>query len=641
MRASIVHLSDIHFGPATNEVGQKLEKLADAICTTDPTCSSYAIVLAGDIANTADQAEYACAKTFIESLGRAMAKRQPESHIDYVSVPGNHDCSLPELETVLRRVLCDAIQPTLQSPKPDASILKALLQPQDAYFSFSSSLCGVPKTEAEKICARRTINVNGKKVLFNLFNTAICSQRAESQDLAVPMELIRETLEQTVDCDISISVCHHPQYWLQADVGVAFRDYLERISDIVLTGHQHHPHSFEKQSHDGQSLLYAEGAVLQEPGKFQTSGFSIIVLNLDELKSQIVTYRWSNGFYQIVNRGGWSQCGHARSNSAVPVPSSEFLAKLSDSGIGLTHTSKGLIPLDAVFEYPDANLSSFADPGTNKTIRGTSLLQHLTQVQKAFICGFAFTGKTSLLKTVTKEWLRTRTIYPLLVSGESLTASDQTSFDRLLDDHCIETYGDGSITKYRQLLRSQKALLIDDWDSSSLDSSAREKLLHLADKYFGKIILCTQGAAYVQHLTQTVRTDGAKWDFEILTLKPMSYVGRGNLIEKWLALDTPSDNAEFTRKVEEIERLVGTVIGKNTLPSLPFIVLAILQAVQRNQDVLPENGSFGYLYEVLITTALSNSLDVKAQVDKKYTFLSRLAYYFFEHSIERCWVFLV
>ena len=97
---------------------------------------------------------------------------------------------------------------------------------------------------------------------------------------------------------------------------------------------------------------------------------------------------------------------------------------------------------------------------------------------------------------------------------------------------------------------------------------------------------------------------------------------------------TPRTAPEFSRRVEETERVVDTVIGKNTLPSLPFIVLAILSAIQRNRDAVPHTGSFGYLYEVLITNALNTSLRQKPQLDRKYQFLSLLAFLLFKDSVD-------
>ena len=138
----------------------------------------------------------------------------------------------------------------------------------------------------------------------------------------------------------------------------------------------------------------------------------------------------------------------------------------------------------------------------------------------------------------------------------------------------------------------------------------------------------------MHHVLARLKGTEAILEFDLVSLKDMSYVARGQLIDKWLSLEVPRESKDFSRKVEETERLVKTVIGKNTLPSLPFIVLSILQASQRRADILPENGSFGYLYEVLITAALNSTRGEKPQLDKKYTFLSLLAFRLFESSLD-------
>ena len=151
---------------------------------------------------------------------------------------------------------------------------------------------------------------------------------------------------------------------------------------------------------------------------------------------------------------------------------------------------------------------------------------------------------------------------------------------------------------------------------------------------FGKVILIVEGFSYIQTLLARLKGTESILEFDLVILKEMSHVARGDLIDKWMSLEVSKDNKDFSRRVEETERLIASVIGKNTLPSIPLIVLSLLQASDRNQDVLPENGAFGYLYEVLITTALNSTQGEKPQLDKKYTFLSLLAFRLFESSSE-------
>src|SRR5205823_5834721 len=98
----------------------------------------------------------------------------------------------------------------------------------------------------------------------------------------------------------------------------------------------------------------------------------------------------------------------------------------------------------------------------------------------------------------------------------------------------------------------------------------------------------------------------------------------------WIKLDTHPESSDFSHKVKDIDRIIKTMMGRHTLPSLPFIVLSILTAIQHSQELVPENGSFGFLYEVLITTALKATHSDNAQIEKKYTFLALLSFHLFE-----------
>ena len=89
---------------------------------------------------------------------------------------------------------------------------------------------------------------------------------------------------------------------------------------------------------------------------------------------------------------------------------------------------------------------------------------------------------------------------------------------------------------------------------------------------------------------------------------------------------------EMNREIELKERMIRSMLDKNTLPSRPFFVLCLLQADQQEKAEAAEAGSFGYLYEVLVTSALSVSAG-KPQLDKKYNFLALLAYRMFADGV--------
>jgi hypothetical protein len=636
MLTAIVHLSDIHIKAQSDAISSRLAPLAAAVCSTDPTCVDYTFVLSGDIAAHGIQTEYDAATALLAELRSAIATHSPNASLRCFSVPGNHDCFLPETELTLRDALIKAIEPTLQTLNPDPSTLSELLARQQSYFDFSQTLFAPALTATQKLCCSHFVTVGGKRLQFNLYNTALLSRQKERQgELLVPIELLRSLIQRDEGCELAISVFHHTYVWLHADAAVAFRSHIERTTDIALTGHQHVDHAYTKELLSGERILYSEGDVLQDQDNPSLSGFRIILVDLTAQRWRIVTYSWKDNRYACQSDTEWVQLGRTANGLGVPAPTLEFLDRLSNNGLGLVHRSKGPLPLDSVFVYPDATARKLSAPEHQRNVSGSDLLNYLTQREKILIQGAALSGKTALAKTLAKDWLRSRSTYPLLMSGADFRRSDESFFDRAINAEVVRAYGSSSIEAYRQLPPAVKVVIVDDWDACVLAQRERDAVLSRLAAHFGKVVLVVGGLSYIEHLFARLEGKELILEFDLVSLAEMSHVARGQLIDKWLALEIPRESKEFSRTVEETERLIQSVIGRNTLPSLPFIVLSLLQATQRHGDVLPENGAFGYLYEVIITTALNSAKgDNRPQLDKKYEVLPILAFQMFTSGVE-------
>jgi hypothetical protein len=636
MPVALVHLSDIHLGIHSNSIRSKLSALAAAVCSTDPMCDEYIFILSGDVASTGVAAEYKVAAEVLGELRCHITSHNRKATVRFYPVPGNHDCFLPESDSNLRDALINAIAPSLPTLKPDPAILAELLRRQDAYWQFCETFLGADKAATARLFSSHSVPVGPGHFQLNLYNTAFLSKRHEEQgELLVPIELVRSLSAVDPTCALSISVFHHPYVWLHADIAVAFRSHIEQTSDVVLTGHLHVDYAYSQEPVTGGRILYSEGDVLQEPDNPKHSGFRIILLNLQDALRRVVLYGWVENRYSMKHDTGWAELSRSAVRLDLPRPTAEFLSYLSNNGIGLVHRSKGPLPLDSVFVYPDATTRKLSEPEHERTISGTDLLGYLLQHQRVLIQGSALSGKTSLAKTITKDWLCSQALYPLLLSGADLTRPGEPAFEHWIRSQTSRAYGPGQVEVYRQLPPTSKAAIIDDWDASELSVRERETVLSRLTAHFGKVILIVGGLSYIDHLLAKIEGRDLLVDFELLILGEMSHVARGKLIDRWLGLEIARESKEFSRRVEETERLIQSVIGRNTLPSLPFIVLSLLQASQRSGDVLPENGAFGYLYEVLITAALNiTEGGNKPQLDKKYEILPLFAFRLFSSAAE-------
>jgi hypothetical protein len=81
-------------------------------------------------------------------------------------------------------------------------------------------------------------------------------------------------------------------------------------------------------------------------------------------------------------------------------------------------------------------------------------------------------------------------------------------------------------------------------------------------------------------------------EFDHATVEQFRHALRGRIIDRWVTLgqEHTADNGKMAREIEEKENLVRSLIGKNVLPSLPFVILCILEADQEGKAQSAEAG---------------------------------------------------
>jgi predicted MPP superfamily phosphohydrolase len=297
MNFFILHLSDIHFRASDNAVLSRVERIVAAVQSADLQATAIIAAITGDIAFSGDPEEYQIALRFFRELRNSLAISLRIS-LHFVLLPGNHDCNFRRSSEV-RRLVVESVThgDTSRSLSVDASIIDSCLSVQVDFFNFLDLLLDDPTTRDpdQRLYYHAAFNINGKRIGFNCYNTAWLSQLKERQgQLLYPFERV-----EVVDgnYDLVVSAFHHPYNWLEANNARGFRALIESTSDLVLTGHEHHPGNYDKELLTGENLHYAEGAVLQDT-ESDTSGFNLLQIDLASKRRRIVQYQWSGGLYR-------------------------------------------------------------------------------------------------------------------------------------------------------------------------------------------------------------------------------------------------------------------------------------------------------------------------------------------------------
>ena len=242
-------------------------------------------------------------------------------------------------------------------------------------------------------------------------------------------------------------------------------------------------------------------------------------------------------------------------------------------------------------------------------------------------------GKTTLLKHIVRLLFEAGDRLPLVLQGSSLEALSTRKVPKLLRRAFPAQYDSAMAEQYEQLPPDRRILIIDDWHRSGLNADGRRVFLEEAGKYCSATLLFVDDMFSLQELAEHSAADFLTFTHALI--QEFNSELRGRLVEKWVSLgqEYTASPQDLAREVEDAEALIKSMLRDNVLPSRPFIILSLLQAAQEGRSALTEAGSFGYLYDVLVTTALSATRTATPQLEKKYVLLALVAYEMFKNNV--------
>ena len=137
MNILLIHLSDMHFKSKGDIIFKRIGNIRDALKNYIRNANHIFLVLTGDVADSGKQIEYDSAQSFLTQLEQQIYSIQKDIKINYVIVPGNHDCDF-NLHTETRDLIIKSIFKDENELKKKDYICDCLV-PQQEYFKWSSN----------------------------------------------------------------------------------------------------------------------------------------------------------------------------------------------------------------------------------------------------------------------------------------------------------------------------------------------------------------------------------------------------------------------------------------------------------------------------------------------------------------------
>lgn len=627
MTAVVLHLSDIHIKTVKDPILKRGASIAAATFASLPAASHVFIVCSGDVAYSGTSEEYQAATELFAEI-KATIHKEKSCPVTFVFAPGNHDCDF-EKNDGARKMLVSTIEKS-DNPEVDESLINICTGIQSDFFTFRDYLENNAEATDDKLWRASVFEVEGKTIAFDCLNISWVSKiREDIGKLYFPVE--RYSAQTFEPVDVRLLVMHHPLNWFNQSMYRPFRTFIRKLANIVITGHEHQGNVGLIKDAETESSAYIEGGVLQSESKNLTdSSFNVAVLDLSYSQFASTRYEWNGSMYAATEDGSWSDYRDLpakRNNPFSLLP--EFQELLDDPGAFFKHPGSSNVGLSDIYVYPDLRKVENEEDRRRVFLSSRRLLAPEVTADGILIEGEEKAGCTSLLYQLYRQY-HERGFVPLYIKGKDLKKVTDADIDKLIKRATEHQYGADQVEAFMQLSRTQKLLLLDDFDDSPMRAGdARAGLLCALRKRFGHLVV-TVGDMF--EMREMLDGDVSRVLIALAHYKiqPFGHALRGELISRWLSLgaDGTVDAATAIARLDQAEKLVNAVMQKSVIPAIPLYLLTLLQSMDAGRSGDFKESALGYYYQYLLAEAFQNSGVKPDKLTEHFQYAAYLAWEF-------------
>lgn len=617
MKIGILHLSDLHI--QDDSLISRLDNLVNVLALNIVEQSHLYVVLSGDITNTGKENEFESAKLFIQELNEKLKARKRILQIEFIVVPGNHDCCFVNEKSTRKLIVENCIKDTVE----EEDYFTEAMAVQSNFWKFAKEVTSLNDEfqVAYKYEFRPHVDFH---LTFHCYNTSWLTQLDEKQgNLVIPQNKFIDNM----DREYVISVFHHPIDWLSANTKKnnkqRFEEHIVNTSNLVLYGHEHDTGKAKTIVQKDNSVIFCGGKAFYNKDTAGT-GFSLYEIDLSDKSVKTETYNYSDddNVFSVEFTDTYTI---EEKTKRTFVLTREFEKKITELKVPLKHSIKDKLTLEDIFIFPD--LEPLDDLDVVQYVDSSEIIEEIKKENSSNILieGADQSGKTSLLFVIYRKLYKAG-YTPVYLRGKEFK---NTELRQQIRRALKEQYNKPKLDLFLQ--EEKQIILLDNFHKSNLNLHYKKRLFEAIES-FKSIIITSDNTYSSANLTEEVT-----WlkDYTKYKLLPLGHEKRIELIEKWFLL---GEN-RYTIKEDEVLKSVkyrfdeiNALLGNRLMPSYPIFVLTLLQGLEENLQNFSQT-SYANIYLVLIKSALIKSGISPNELTAMLNILKELAFYIYTQDL--------
>ncbi len=318
----------------------------------------------------------------------------------------------------------------------------------------------------------------------------------------------------------------------------------------------------------------------------------------------------------------------------IPEIKESFKIYLNDLEANFAHSKVDPLRLEDIYIAPDLKDLNNGKKTTTVKVENLDALTDAIDVEGT---KFAFLGNDSAGKSANCKYLFQKYfelgLYPVLISGYDVGSNIRPdTLQNLIEEKITEQY---EVPFSLSVIdKTRVIVIIDDFHKATKGKNRYwPALMKNLEDLFHHIIVTGNSLMLIENLN---KQDAFK-NFKVYAILEFGPKFRYDLVNKWntIGIETRfQDHNEILRKNDAYLSHIKAIIGKNYIPSYPFYLLSMLQALESGNVQNTNYSIHGFYYEVLINECFSKAIKDRKEISLYYNYLTQFCFFLFEQGVK-------